>query len=134
MCVEEDNGQSVWWWISILNLNTTLKTHLFMWLYLCNRILIWQYIQRIIRKGLGRCILCKSREETILPLLVEFQFIKEAWIEVLSLTNGKNSWQGASLEECIKRWMENKYLKDHKEAFTFFMSKAIWLTINSMIF
>jgi hypothetical protein len=63
-----------------------LKTHLFMWLALVNKILMWRVLKKRAWHGLDRYIMFKDEDETISHLLIHCPFSKEVWVESLTLT------------------------------------------------
>jgi hypothetical protein len=56
--------ERVWWWELICKLESPLKTRIFLWITLSNKILTWDDSQKRNWNGPGRCVLCKEDSET----------------------------------------------------------------------
>jgi hypothetical protein len=65
-------------------------------------------------QGLGFYALCRNSDESIKHILMDGQSIKEVWDAVKSLTEGKGIWEGLTLAEGLKRWLEDPMVAGHK--------------------
>ena len=61
------------------------------------------------------------------------EYTKEIWQSILGLTSGKDKWNEDSLLECMKKWFDEKALKQYR-AISLIVPWAIWLTRNASIF
>jgi hypothetical protein len=42
-------------------------------------------------------------------------FTNQVWKEIISMSSGKGHWEGASLVEGFKKWVDDSAVKDHKD-------------------
>ena len=89
--------ESVWWWKSVWRYHCPLKTKIFMWFLLINKVLTWDVIQRKFREGL-----CNNDEETNVHIAVNCPYTKSVWVEIESKLNAQDIWNGEIMEDCLK--------------------------------
>ena len=63
---------------------------------------------------------------------MEFPYTKEVWKELYNLMVGIGKWEGPSLMDGLKIWMENPRLVDHK-ALPYIVSWLIWIKANDLL-
>lgn len=66
------------------------------------------------KAGHGRCALCKNGEETKGNLIMDYDYIKQVWLEVEVLTSLRNVWSVDSIEVGLRGWAENIDIKAYK--------------------
>jgi hypothetical protein len=110
-----------------------LKTRLFLWLALANRILTWDNGQRRGWSGPNKCTLCKVEEESVSHLFVSCSFASQVWREVMMNLNCPGQWIFYSLELCLWNWLRNPFLKQFKEL-PCYVIWGIWLHRNQVLF
>lgn len=93
--------REMWGWHLASKLQAPLKTWIFLWLVLKNKILTWDTPKRS-WWGSGRSSLRKENSETISSIFVHCHFTKEVWSAVQGLTGGKERWEGDSVEGTLE--------------------------------
>ena len=66
-------------------------------------------------------------------LLDHCENTKEIWQSILGLIGGKDKWNEDSLLECMKKWFDEKSLKQYR-TISLIVPWGIWLTRNASIF
>jgi hypothetical protein len=110
-----------------------MKTRLFMWCALVNKVPTWDNIQKRTKQGSGWCCLCKNNEETILHLFLTCSFIKEVWRYFSRFLGLQCTWNEISLERAWKTWLNQRDYKDVKYL-PLLIIWGVWLARNSLIF
>jgi hypothetical protein len=64
------------WWKGVWKVKFPLKSCIFMWCLIKNKIPIWDRMKLGNLEGLGWCTLCKADEETIPHLFLHCLFVK----------------------------------------------------------
>ena len=80
--LEEGPKERDWWRGLVWKLPCLLKTRIFVWLVLANKLLTWDNEQKRSWVGPGRCILCK-KEESIYHLFVTCSYARDIWKEII---------------------------------------------------
>ena len=94
-------------------MNAPLKSRLFFWLEISNKILS---ITSDILKGRASVFfteMMKNQAQHI-DMLMDSPFTKEVWKEALSVIGGKGRWDGANLMEVLKNHMEYVVVTKHE--------------------
>jgi hypothetical protein len=130
---EEQGAMRLWWWKAVWKLVFPLKTRIFLWLVLENKVLMWDNGQKRNWIGLGWCYLCKQASETVDHLFVLCPFSKVVWMEVLQSYNLQAQWDKASVMECLESWLLDRSISSVK-ALPCYVLWGIWLTRNKSIF
>jgi hypothetical protein len=110
----EGDQEECWWWKPLWKLKAPLKSRIFFWLALSNKALTWKVLQRRVWQGPGFCVLCKANGDNINYILMDCSFSKKLWKKVYSLRGGLGSWEGTSLIEGFKKWIEDSLVANHK--------------------
>jgi hypothetical protein len=92
------SDEGVWWWKCIWKYKCPLKSCIFMWLALKNKVLTWENLKKGGKHGLGWCYLCQSCDESIAYLLLFCPFPGEVWKEVGSSIGIRVDWSGISVD------------------------------------
>jgi len=103
ICKDAVSEEPVWWWKKIWKYKYPLKTRIYMWLALDNKVLTWDNLQKRNKCGPGHCSLCKLNDDIILHLLILCSYTVQVWMEIEHSTGLSNVWSGNSIEECFRR-------------------------------
>jgi hypothetical protein len=122
-----------WWWKGIWKEKFPLKARLFMWCLLRKKVPTWDRMKLRGLEGSGWCSLCKGEEETYFHLFLRCLFSIQSWRIVSSVMGSSYSWQGTSIEEAWKSWVQNPRNKRIK-ALPLLITWGIWIARNSVIF
>jgi ribonuclease HI len=133
LCEDQGSGEAGWWWKIVCKFQCPLKTCIFMWLALSNKVLIWDIWQKRSWQGPNRCSLCKENEETIEHLLMSCGYTIQAWKKVEALIGLKDVWRGPTIEESLQQWSGNLAVKRYK-ALPLIITCRGWLARNSSLF
>jgi hypothetical protein len=117
--------QVVWKW------DIQLKIKLFIWLAPENKILTWNNLQQRGWEGPSRCHLCKQDSENITHLFIHLSFTKSVWERLVFGQKYKKCWEGNTLSDCFKNWVEDKSVPSMIVAH---ICWYIWLERNTTIF
>jgi hypothetical protein len=81
MCEEIVVNMNDLWWNIIWKYKFPMKSRIFMWISLNDRIMTWDLCQKRGLEGPDRCPLCKDEEESMMHLLMNYGFSKNIWNE-----------------------------------------------------
>jgi hypothetical protein len=98
-----------------LEMESPLKTRMFMWLAMVNKILTWENGKKQGWQGLNRCTLCMIDEESVNHLFVSCPLVVQVLQEVLQAMKCPRTLNCVSLEQCMWNWVRNlmnRYFKD----------------------
>lgn len=104
-----------------------------MWCLLRKKVPTWDRMKQRGLEGPRWCSLCKGEEETSLHLFLKCPFSTQAWRIVSTMLASSYSWQGTSIEEAWKFWVQNPSNKRIK-ALPRIITRGIWIARNSAIF
>jgi hypothetical protein len=122
-----------WWWRGLWKLKAPLKTKIFMWSALVNKVPTWDKMRKHQIEGPGWCSLCKGENETIDHILIFFPFTLKVWGEVALLLRQHCGWNGPTLESTWENWLQDPTHKNLK-SLPLLISWGVWLARNSTIF
>jgi hypothetical protein len=122
-----------WWWRGLWKLKAPLKTKIFMWSTLVNKVPTWDKMRKRQIEGPGWCALCKGEIETIEHILISFPFTLKVWREVSLLLRQQCEWNGPTLESTWENWLQDASHKNLK-ALPLIISWGVWLARNLAIF
>jgi hypothetical protein len=124
---------TTWWWKGIWKVKFPLKAHLFQWCLINAKVPTWDRMKLRGLEGPGWCSLCKGVEETSLHMFLDCPFTHQTWAECTRALRQECKWQGTSIEEAWKSW-----LQEHKNLnikyLPLLINWGIWLARNSSIF
>jgi hypothetical protein len=94
-----------WWWKGLWKLKAPLKSKLFMWTALLNKVPTWDKMRKRQIEGPGWCSLCKGDSETLNHILITYPFTKKVWRDVALLLRKRCEWNGQTLDSTWKSWL-----------------------------
>ena len=71
-----------WWWDKIQKNKSHVKTKLFMWLTLTNKVLTWEMLQKRNTEGFIICLLYKQGDETTTYLFIGCIISQHIWSDM----------------------------------------------------
>jgi hypothetical protein len=119
------------WRLKFWKWDLPLKIKLFIWLAVENKILSWDNLQLKGWEGPSSCHLCKKESETINHLMIHCIFTKKVWARICTGLKFKKEWEGNTITDCYKRWLEEKTVPTTLPAL---ICWNIWLERNKVIF
>jgi len=125
LSIQSSWRRTLWRW------NTQLKIKLFICLVVAGKILTWDTLQAKGRHGPGLCYLCKKKIESIDHILIHCSFTKMVWEKVRLTTCFKVLWDGFSLVDFFKTWVEDRSVPS---ALAAQICWFIWIERNKAIF
>jgi len=96
-----------------------------------NKILTWDNLKTRGWEGPSRCHLCNQDTKNINHLFIHCSFTKSVWERLVAGQSFKNCWEGNTLSDCFKNWVEEKSVPSLIVAH---ICCFIWLERNSTIF
>jgi hypothetical protein len=117
--------------VFILEMGFILKDKTFIWLAVANKILTWDNLQLKGWEGPSCCHLCKKESETVNHLLIHCIFTKKVWNRIRTGLKLKKEWEGNTLTECYKKWLEKKIVPTTLPAI---ICWNVWLERNKVLF
>ena len=82
------------WFKEVWRWKLPLKTVIFSWLLLAERILTWNMLQRKGFEGPGICSLCHAAGENITHLIIDYPFTVLVWKHIGRLFDTELIWHG----------------------------------------
>jgi hypothetical protein len=122
-----------WWWRGLWKLKAPLKSKIFMWSTLFNKVPTWDKMRKCQIEGPGWCTLCKGDTETIEHILITCPFTKKVWRDAALLLRQQCEWNGPTLETTWESWLLEASHKNLK-ALPLIISWGVWLARNRAIF
>ena len=119
------------WFKEVWRWNIPLKTVLFSWLMLAERILTWNMLQKKGFAGPGICPLCHDAEESITHLMIKCSFSVQVWQHIGHFFETELLWHGLNITEAFRNWITGG---DELRTIPFHVCRFIWLARNSIIF
>ena len=93
------------WFKEVWRWNIPLKTVLFSWLMLAERILTWNMLQKKGFAGPGICPLCHDAEESITHLMIKCSFSVQVWQHIGHFFETELLWHGLNITEAFRNWI-----------------------------
>ena len=119
------------WFKEVWKWKLPMKTVLFTWLLLAERILTWNVLQRKGFEGPGICLLCHDAGESITHMMINCSFSMQVWHIIGIIFNTEHNWHGSHITQAFSHW-----ITDHSKLrnLPFHVCRMIWLARNSLIF
>jgi ribonuclease HI len=108
-----------------------LKTKLFTWLLIEDKLLTWNNLRKRGWQGPGLCLLCRGNEESIFHLFVECPFTSYIWENILAHYKLVGGWSGTTVRDCFELWAKRFY---SHHTLLVFICWLIWKERNLAIF
>lgn len=122
-----------WWWRGLQKHKFPLKTKIFMWCFIYNKIPTWENMRKHCIVGPGWCPLCKGDNDSNSHLLIFCFFSRQVWLELSILLNHMVVWDGLDIELAWQSWIQTRAYKSIK-ALPLIVCRGIWLACNKTIF
>lgn len=120
-------------WQKIWKLRAPLKTRVFLWLVLKNKILTWDILQRRNWQGPGRFPLFLESSESSNHIFVECHFTKEVWRATKCIT-GERELEWKHGRKSLGNLAGRPRGKEEHQSLPCFVLWAVWLTRNEALF
>ena len=119
------------WFKEVWRWRIPLKTVIFSWLLLAERIHTWKMLQRKGFEGPSICSFCHNEEDSITHLMIECPFTLQVWHNIGLLFETDTIWNGLHITHAFEHWIrDNRRLR----SIPFHVCRFIWLARNSNIF
>ena len=112
-------------WGKIWKVKDPMNTKLFMWLFLTNKVLLQQMLQKRKKERPSICLLCKQGVDTT-HLFIDCTFVKQIWRDMGIWLDMPNILMEAYVEEYLKAQFERKELKICR-TLPFLVLWGVWL-------
>ena len=119
------------WFKEVWHWKLPLKTILFSWLLMAERILTWDILQRRGFEGPGICSLCHDAGENINHLMINCPFTVQVWHLIGLLYNTEHIWNGTNISLAFSNWIA---VSGELRLIPFHICRSIWLARNTNIF
>lgn len=93
-----------WWFKPLWKLSCPVKSRLFFWCILRNKVPTWDYLQKRNKHGPCWCSLYKIFEESSSHVFLTYPFSIRTWEIFLNTVRTSSHWFGVSLEDAWKNW------------------------------
>ena len=96
-----------------------------------NKLLLWNNLQRRGFECPSLYSLCMNDSESNMHLFVGCDFTCGVWVRVLHTLKFTGNWQGDSISDCFKNWIQQN---SHFPHLPVFLCSIIWLERNLVLF
>jgi len=96
-----------WWWKGIWEIKCPLKSRLFLWCLIKNKVPTWDRMKHIGLEGPGWCPLCKAIEESSIHLFLCCPFVHHTRFECPRSLRQDCIWQGQNNEEAWRQCLHD---------------------------
>ena len=117
----------------LVKIKIPLKTRVFMWCVLENKVPTWDNLQKRCFQGPGWCALCHDDGEFVSHVFVCCAYITEVWRECQKVLGRACNWTGISILRDWESWRRLETL-DSMTALPLLVIWGVWLAINKIIF
>ena len=119
------------WFSKIWKWGLPMKTIIFSWLLIANRILTWDNLLKKGFSGPGICPFCCSEEENVTHIMITCPYTIQVWNYHKVFINSEVDWHGQNIVQAFKYWIS---AGKKGRTLPFLVCRTIWLARNSLIF
>jgi hypothetical protein len=97
-----------------------------MWLVLNNKLFTWEIRRRRGWFGPSICVLCMKVEESSSYLFSHCDYPRHVVVLISQELNTSNCWDPIELEDNLKKWLENRSLKNLEALPCILVNSILW--------